>query len=98
MRPVPFDWEFVSLDISEKSTLEIAVEIVRSYSVDSAELSTHDWEDWLSRVEQEMGERFSLLITEREPAQSLKDQLTLEFGSVWARFEQPTLTTASRLL
>jgi hypothetical protein len=66
----------------EDKTIEVPLCIVRAQPVGKL-LEPYDWKDWIDYVGRDIRGNYSLLVTEKAPADSLQDALTAEREGVW---------------
>ncbi len=89
------DWDFVTLEAASGTETDVVVEIIRSYSPFEQKLSRHDWEDWVSRVREDIQESYSLLITSRRPDEAVNALMVPEADGVWFQTHEADWSMAS---
>jgi hypothetical protein len=66
----------------EDKTIEVPLCIVRARP-EGELLEPYDWKDWIDYVGRDLSACYSLLVTEKPPAEDLQDALTMEHEGVW---------------
>ena len=77
------DFSVITVDTSVGREVDVVYKTLMDYGYERDGVTLYDWCDWKNKINDELGERFGLLISERAPSNDLQRTLDQVEQCVW---------------